>query len=45
MNNTEKAGPYLLFMLSLSLFALIILALHAVFRLDPNTIAVLQPVR
>jgi voltage-gated potassium channel len=37
-----QSGPYLLFMLALSLFALFVLAVDVLFRLDPRTHAIIE---
>lgn len=37
-----QSGPYLLFMLALSLFALFILGVDALFKLDPRTHAIIE---
>jgi voltage-gated potassium channel len=38
----RQSGPYLLFMLALSLFALFILGVDALFKLDPRTHAIIE---
>lgn len=42
MSRSEAQGPYVLFMLALSVFALVILGAHTVVRLDPATSSILR---